>query len=153
MIALLCSVQVESDFLLKTMSSQSPGISGSKPVIEGTIAGREVVLCIGGMGKVNAAHAATMLLSRPGMELLIVFGIAGAYPASGARVGDLAVARDEIAGDEGVEALGRAGEEQLLAGFEALERCLQQAGVADFGVLFSERAQCSRSMWKASGVS
>jgi len=102
MIALLCSVQAESDLLLNTMSAQSPGTVGSKPVIEGIIAHRQVVLCIGGMGKVNAAHAATMLLSRPGIEALIVFGIAGAYPASGCRIGDVALASEEIAGDEGV---------------------------------------------------
>jgi len=71
-------------------------------MIEGTLAGRQVVLSIGGMGKANAAHAATMLLSRPGIEALIVFGIAGAYPGSGARIGDVALATQEISGDEGV---------------------------------------------------
>jgi futalosine hydrolase len=102
MIALLCSVQTESEFLLKTMSAQSRGSSGAKPVIEGILAGRTVVICIGGMGKANAAHAATMLLSRTGIEALIVFGIAGAYPGSGARIGDVALATEEMSGDEGV---------------------------------------------------
>ena len=102
MIALLCSVQTEADFLLKTMSAQSRSSTGAKPVIEGILAGRQVFLCIGGMGKANAAHAATMLLSRRGIEALIVFGIAGAYPGSGARIGEVALATEEISGDEGV---------------------------------------------------
>ncbi len=84
------------------MSVQSRGTFGTKPMIEGILAGRQVILCIGGMGKTNAAHAATMLLSRPGIEALIVFGIAGAYPGSGARIGDVALATKEISGDEGV---------------------------------------------------
>jgi futalosine hydrolase len=31
-----------------------------------------------------------------------VFGVGGAYPSSGARIGDIVIAREEIAGDEGV---------------------------------------------------
>ena len=54
------------------------------------------------MGKVNAAHAATLLLTQFRPEVLILFGIGGAYPASGAEVGDIAIAHEEIAGDEGV---------------------------------------------------
>ncbi len=102
MIALQCSVQVESDLLIEAMAPKSAGTCGSKSLIEGTIAGREVVLCISGMGKVNAAHAATMLLARSGVDALIVFGIGGAYPSSGARIGDVTIATAEIAGDEGV---------------------------------------------------
>jgi futalosine hydrolase len=54
------------------------------------------------MGKVNAAHAATLLLAEFAPEALIVFGVGGAYPSSGAALGDVALAHEEIAGDEGV---------------------------------------------------
>jgi futalosine hydrolase len=74
----------------------------SKRFIEGSLAGTEVVLCAGGMGKVNAAHTATVLIDRYAPEAVIIFGIGGAYPSSGARVGDVALAREEIAGDDGV---------------------------------------------------
>ena len=40
--------------------------------------------------------------SRFDPEALVVFGIGGAYPSSGARIGDIAIATEEIAGDEGV---------------------------------------------------
>ena len=102
MIALLCSVEAEAELLLETMTRTSSGRSGSKPLIQGRLAGSEVLLCLGGMGKANAAHATALLLSRPGVDALILFGVAGAYPASGARIGDLAIATEEIAGDEGV---------------------------------------------------
>lgn len=75
---------------------------GSKSIIEGTLANERIRLCIGGMGKVNAAHAATLLLARYNPEAIIVFGIGGAYPSSGAQIGDIALAKEEIAGDEGV---------------------------------------------------
>jgi futalosine hydrolase len=75
---------------------------GSKKIISGKIGNRDVVWCAGGMGKANAAHAATLLITRYDPEVLIIFGIGGAYPSSGAQVGDVAIAAEEIAGDEGV---------------------------------------------------
>jgi futalosine hydrolase len=101
-IALLCSVQAEADLLLLQLTGATTCLLGSKSFIEGKIGTREIVLCVSGMGKVNAAHAATLLLTRFSPEAIIVFGVGGAYPASGARVGDIALAKQEIAGDEGV---------------------------------------------------
>jgi futalosine hydrolase len=102
MIALLCSVQAEADLLLSTMTVTGALQLGAKSIIMGKLAGREISLCIGGMGKVNAAHAATLLLTHANAQALIIFGIGGAYPSSGAKVGDLALAKEEVAGDEGV---------------------------------------------------
>ncbi len=102
MIALLCSVQAEADRLLASTVVMKSTMFGSKLLIEGTIGAERILLCIGGMGKVNAAHTATLMLARFDPEALVVFGIGGAYPSSGARIGDLAIAKNEIAGDEGV---------------------------------------------------
>jgi futalosine hydrolase len=102
MIALLCSVQAEADRLLASMVVKKSATLGSKPLFEGTLGAQRILLCIGGMGKVNAAHTATLMLARFDPEALVVFGIGGAYPSSGAELGDLAIAREELAGDEGV---------------------------------------------------
>jgi len=102
MIALLCSVQAEAELLLKETAVRDRSPLGSKVLLTGTLAKQEILLCVGGMGKVNAAHAATLLLTRYNLEALLIFGIGGAYPSSGAQVGDVAVAKEEIAGDEGV---------------------------------------------------
>jgi futalosine hydrolase len=102
MIALLCSVQPEANALLDRLSGGSTAEIGSKKFVEGMLGDRAVVLCIGGMGKVNAAHTATLAITRYEPAALIVFGIGGAYPSGRARVGDIAIARKEIAGDEGV---------------------------------------------------
>jgi futalosine hydrolase len=87
------------------MVTTRSSIAGSREIIEGKIAGEDVLLCIGGMGKVNAAHAATLLITRHDPEALIVFGIGGAYTGSDAGICDIAVAKEEIAGDEGVLAV------------------------------------------------
>ncbi len=102
MIALLCSVHAEAEHLLASMIVTKRTTLGSKLLIEGTIGAQRILLAIGGMGKVNAAHTATLLLARFDAEALLVFGIGGAYPSSGAGIGDLAIAKEEIAGDEGV---------------------------------------------------
>jgi len=102
MIALLCSVQAEADLLKSNMTVTGALQLGAKSILMGKLADRDISLCVGGMGKVNAAHAATLLLTHANAEALIVFGIGGAYPSSGAKVGDLAIAQEEIAGDEGV---------------------------------------------------
>ena len=102
MIALLCSVQPEAAVLLERLTGGRSSTIGSKLFVEGTLGGRRVVLCIGGMGKVNAAHAATLAIERYRPGAVIIFGIGGAYPSSGAKVGDVVLAKDEVAGDEGV---------------------------------------------------
>jgi len=68
----------------------------------GTLGRQQVVVCAGGIGKINAAAATTALIERFRPRLVINTGCAGAYLASGLAVGDLTVASDEILGDEGV---------------------------------------------------
>lgn len=102
MIALLCSVPLEAQRFMAAITAVEAVSLGSKTIYRGTIADQEVALCVGGMGKANAAHAATLLFTRYKPHSLIIFGVGGAYPSSGATVGDIALASEEIAGDEGV---------------------------------------------------
>ncbi len=65
-----------------------------------------------GLGKVNAAMTlAAYLHERPEVDRILLVGIAGAYPGSGLRVGEAALAAQEIQADlgtvGGLEALGR----------------------------------------------
>lgn len=69
---------------------------------EGSLVGKRVVLSVAGMGKVNAAHAATRLILESSPAMIMNIGIGGAYPLSGLKIGDVAVAEKEIYGDEGV---------------------------------------------------
>jgi futalosine hydrolase len=69
---------------------------------EGRLGHQTVVICAGGIGKINAAATAAVLIERCQPRLVINTGCAGAYLASGLSVGQLAVASDEFLGDEGV---------------------------------------------------
>ncbi len=102
MIGLMCSTQTEAERLQGDAVVIRSTTVGSKLLIEGTLYDRRVLLCVSGVGKVNAAHAATLLVTQFKPEALLVFGIGGAYPSSGVQVGDIALAEEEIAGDEGV---------------------------------------------------
>ena len=61
-----------------------------------------IVICIGGIGKVNAAHGTTLLLERFAPDMIYVIGVGGAYPSSGLNLGDITLAEKEIYGDEGL---------------------------------------------------
>ncbi len=102
MIALLCAVPIESELLRASITTEESFTLGSKIFLQGRISGREAVLCAAGVGKANAAHAATLLIARFSPEAIIIFGVGGAYPSSGAKTGDIALASEEIHGDEGV---------------------------------------------------
>ncbi len=143
MIALLCSVDAEAADLLAAIMDLNSASRGSKAFATGLLFGQQVALCAGGMGKVNAAHAAALLFTQYAPDLLVIFGIGGAYPSSGAQVGDLALARSETAADEGVvtmdgfhdtEYIGiplvRTGAQIRYNSFPAPEALLAQAEVA-----------------------
>lgn len=61
-----------------------------------------MVYAFSGPGKVNAAHAAAVLINRHAPSLIFNLGVGGAYPSSGLAVGDVAVATRETYPDEGV---------------------------------------------------
>ncbi|WP_457630278.1 futalosine hydrolase [Oceanithermus sp.] len=57
-----------------------------------------------GVGKVNAAATlAAYLETHPEVERVLLVGIAGAYPGSGLKAGELALAGEEIQADLGTE--------------------------------------------------
>lgn len=100
MIALISSVPEEGKLFTRQLKKKS--IVAGKLLHRGRIHEKNVVYIISGMGKANAAHAATILLERFSPDALVLFGVGGAYPSSGLNVGDIAVAEKELYGDEGV---------------------------------------------------
>jgi futalosine hydrolase len=69
---------------------------------EGRIGTVPVVICAGGIGKVNAAAATAAMIERHQPRLVINTGCGGAYLESGLSIGELTVASEELLGDEGV---------------------------------------------------
>lgn len=72
------------------------------PTVDGIVGSMPAVICLSGVGKINAAGATAVMIERYQPQLVISTGCAGAYPGSGLSIGDLAVAGAETLGDEGV---------------------------------------------------
>jgi futalosine hydrolase len=106
------------------------------------------VYAASGIGKVNAAHAAAVMIQSYSPTAVVSFGIGGAYPSSGLHIGDLAVAKTEIYADEGVV---------LKDGFHTLEAIgipLVRAGRRRYFNEFpSDRALARKALHAACSVS
>ena len=77
MIGAVIAMQSEADILLEEMQiNRSLTVSG-KIVHVGKAYGKEVALCICGVGKVNAALGAQLLISKFDAEKLLNFGVSG----------------------------------------------------------------------------
>ena len=77
MIGVVIAMQSEADILLSEMQvNRSLTISG-KSVYVGTAYGKDVALCICGVGKVNAALGTQLLVSKFDVEKLLNFGVSG----------------------------------------------------------------------------
>ncbi len=70
-------------------------------VLQGKWKALRVLLVETGVGKVNAAVTTALTIEKWGPSLLLLTGTAGAYPSSGLSPLDLALATEEIYGDEG----------------------------------------------------
>ena len=98
--ALIAPTPVESKGIRRYIRP-APG-DEIKTISKGEIEGSSVIFTHCGVGKVNAAHSATVILEKSEVDVLILFGIGGAYPGTGLKTGDIAVAQSENYGEEGV---------------------------------------------------
>jgi futalosine hydrolase len=94
----------EAGLLLEGLEESGKETVQGKDFYRGTHKGRGIALSLCGIGKTNAAHAAAILCERFRPARLCVLGVAGAYPDSGLRIGDIALGDREIYGDEGLMA-------------------------------------------------
>lgn len=77
MIGAIIAMQSEADILLSEMQiNRSLTISG-KSVHVGVAYGKEIAVCVCGVGKVNAALGAQLLVSKFDVEKLLNFGVSG----------------------------------------------------------------------------
>lgn len=101
-LCMMVSVQAEGNLIASRLKPAAKRPAGIPEVRTGTINTLPIVYCASGIGKTNAAHCLTALILHYSPAALMLFGVGGAYPASGLRVGDIAVATKEVYADEGV---------------------------------------------------
>ena len=102
MIALLAAVPAETHLIRQSLQGFQQQTVYGVTVMTGKLFDHELCLAHSGIGKAAAAATAITLLSNDRPDALWLFGCGGAYLGSGLAVGDLALANEEIFGDEGV---------------------------------------------------
>ena len=103
MISLIAATATEANKIKELMTGTTEAKCGRFSLFKGRLSGHLVCLSICGVGKVNAAMTTEALLGERHPKSVILFGCGGAYPNSGLKIGDLAIATEEIYGDEGVQ--------------------------------------------------
>ncbi|PLX74213.1 MAG: futalosine hydrolase [Desulfuromonas sp.] len=102
MIALLAATEIETALVREAMTGTATARCGRFDLTKGRISGQLISLLHTGIGKVNAALATEAILSQRKPTAVILFGCGGAYLDRGLQIGDVALATEEIYGDEGV---------------------------------------------------
>ena len=102
-IGLISAVRIEGNRFIRVMRPSGKRTQDTRvPFYAGRLFGRKAAYSVSGPGKVNASHAATLMIERFHPDLIINFGVGGAYPFSGMGTGDVAVATSEIYADDGI---------------------------------------------------
>jgi futalosine hydrolase len=107
---IIAPTQIEADLIIKQLSQKKENSIQGKSFYKGILghktpaclADREFIICICGIGKANAAHGTAILIEKFKPDLIYIIGVAGAYPSSGLKIGDIVIAEKEIYGDEGL---------------------------------------------------
>ncbi|MCD6525378.1 MAG: futalosine hydrolase [Desulfuromonas sp.] len=102
MILVLTAVDKENQLLRANLTQPTTEQYGHLNVTHGQLADHALAIASCGVGKTAAAATAAVLINHVKPELVAMVGCAGAYPGSNLVIGDLAVASEEIHGDEGV---------------------------------------------------
>ncbi len=99
---LLCATAAEGAGLAHALQEPVTATVAGKTVVCGRLDGALCRLVYSGIGPVNAAHALTCQVERRRPQLVLQFGIGGAYVPAGVPAGSVVVASEEIYGDLGV---------------------------------------------------
>lgn len=102
MIVIAAAVPFETAWISSKVISPRHIPVGKFTGLHGQLCKSTVLIFHLGVGKSNAAHGATLLLENFSPTLMLLIGCGGAYRKSGLTPGDLAMASEEIFGDEGV---------------------------------------------------
>ena len=99
---LVSATEIESTTIQSALGNAKASQHAGKTVIVGNLCGWRCTLLHTGIGTVNAAHALTCQLERQTPDLVIQFGIGGAYVPTGLPIRSVVLATEEVYGDVGV---------------------------------------------------
>ncbi len=145
-ILVLYAFDAEGETMAKLMTITTHDTLLGRPVIEGSLAGRSIILAESGVGMTNAAMTTQMLIDRFHPRILLFTGIAGAIDST-VLIGDIVVpARwsEHDYGYYGKDGLKPHGIEVRLPGSDSITR--EESFPADSGLLAVARRIVSDSL-------
>lgn len=101
-VLIIAAVPLETLLLENTLTQPVRFKTGGFEYVDGNLGNLRVVVCAGGVGKINTAAATAVMIEHHHPQLVINTGCAGAYIGSGLSIGNLVVASEEVLADEGV---------------------------------------------------
>lgn len=127
MIGIICAMQIEADGIIALCENVKTRTEAKMKFTLGTLHGRDVCIVVCGVGKVNAAMCALMLIEKYKPDLVLNSGVAGSLsPIVG--IGDIVVATKSVEHDMNGTALGdRQGEITFPDGNMMFFECDKQA--------------------------
>ena len=99
---LVSATELESGTIQRKLEDAKTIQHAGKTVIVGNLCDWRCTLVHTGIGSVNAAHALTCQLEQQRPDLVIQFGIGGAYVPTGLPIRSVVLATEEVYGDVGV---------------------------------------------------
>ena len=134
MIGIICAMQIEADGIIALCENVSVSEKFGMTFTRGTLHGKELVIVVCGVGKVNAAMCAATLIDTYQPELVINSGVAGAVSPV-VSIGDIVIGTKAVEHDMNTTAIGdKQGEVSFPSGkvlfFEcdnAVSRLLEEA--------------------------
>lgn len=105
MIGIICAMQIEADGIIRLCKNTQTEAHAKMNFTLGTLNGKDVCIVVCGVGKVNAAMCALMLIEKFSPDVIINSGVAGSLsPIVG--IGDIVVATKSVEHDMNTTALG-----------------------------------------------
>ena len=105
MIGIICAMQIEADGIIALCENVKTKTEAKMKFTLGTLHGKDVCVVVCGVGKVNAAMCALMLIEKYKPDLVLNSGVAGSLsPIVG--IGDIVVATKSVEHDMNGTALG-----------------------------------------------
>lgn len=105
MIGIICAMQIEADGIIALCENVKTTTHAKMKFTLGTLHGKDICIVVCGVGKVNAAMCALMLIEKYKPDLVLNSGVAGSLsPIVG--IGDIVVATKSVEHDMNGTALG-----------------------------------------------
>ncbi len=98
MIGIICALSIEVEGLTKLLENKQENTYAKMKYISGTINGKDVVMTECGIGKVNAAMSAQVMIDRYNPSVIINSGIAGSVSRE-LKIGDIVISKDCVQHD------------------------------------------------------